>query len=162
MTLFTLAHCNACCLRSKFYQVQHLVNLVWPSIIWITETNLNQEIQSSEATIHVYMLVRRDQDRTDGAKYGRRGVVVYLQSHISCSCLNIPYSAGKAVMWARGILPNKSMIVGTMCNAPAFHITGYREASLDNIRDKISTLIKAKTDHLVLTSSLKITPTSLR
>ena len=102
---FTVLHCNVRGLKTIFYLFVCLASFVKPCIMFITETDINPMIPSNKVSLEGYTLFRQDPVRTEGTKYVRGGVSIYIQCHIPSSHLNLPNSAGEITLWVRVIFP---------------------------------------------------------
>jgi hypothetical protein len=95
---FAEAHYNVGILRTKFDQFQYLINSIKPSVVYVTETNFNDEWPSSNITMQRQTLLGQDRVRTD-ALIIKEKVPPLTYSHITYSGLNLANSGDKEAVW---------------------------------------------------------------
>ena len=80
---FTVTHYNVRGLRSRLDHLKHVMNKVYPSVMCVSETNLNSGVIFSEINIPGYTLIRLDRKNPKSLTFGGGGVAAYLKNNIS-------------------------------------------------------------------------------
>ncbi len=78
---FIFAHINICSIRNKCDEVQRILHLSKIDVLGISETNLNDSIESAELAIDGYNLIRLDRQDFSRRSSGG-GVCVYIRDDI--------------------------------------------------------------------------------